>query len=187
MQGYIGRVILFTRVLINGINRIDVLSDPGGGPNTTAGQFSDGGDDSPPLPTDSNLHVPLDKEGRTGIAGHIDTKNTGKALAGEKRIYARDPNGVTIAEVWIHGDGLIELIGPVATVSVSAAGDIIGSNDNGFFHLEEAGDFVGNDARMTTDGDVITSDGISLRGHGHNQANDSANDVQATTGAPNVP
>ena len=69
--------------------------------------------------------------------------------------------------IHLKNTGEIEVKNEGATVSVKTDGLVKGSNDSGYFELQAAGDFVANDATMTVDGDVKTSEGISLRTHTH--------------------
>lgn len=74
-----------------------------------AEHFANSGDDAPPLKGDFAALSDAPGKGSQRVAGYVDPKNKGKALAGEKRIYARAPDGSVAAEIWIHGDGLVEI------------------------------------------------------------------------------
>lgn len=149
----------------------DLKTDPGGGANVTAQHFAPAGDDSNPLPDDYALIIPGQRAGQMSAAGYVDPKNAGITAPGEKRIYARDSSGgVTVehhlkssgeattfnqkANITIAPDGKITVEGPVAKVVISAAGSIKGSNGNGQFELEVAGDFVVNGVIIDTAGNI---------------------------------
>lgn len=149
-MGLIGRILSFVRAERNGARISDVKTDPGGGPNVTAEHFGPPGDDGRPLPGDYVYGAPSPQRGRYAAVGYADPVSEPKAQPGEKRIYARNADGEVVAELWLKNDGAIE-----------------GINANGQFALEAGGAFVANGATMTTDGDVVTSDGISLRAHVH--------------------
>jgi hypothetical protein len=74
-----------------------------------AEHFANSGDDAPPLKDDFAAVEAAPGKGSKRVVGYVDAKNKGKALGGEKRIYARAPNGTVAAEIWIHGDGLVEI------------------------------------------------------------------------------
>jgi prophage tail gpP-like protein len=163
-MGLIAQVKSFTRRVVEGVRFSDVKVDPGGGANITGQHFADAGDDSHPLPTDYALLVKTRQSGVYAPAGYADTINTPKATAGEKRIYARNAAGVAVNEVWLKADG-----------------SVIISNDNGSIELKTDGELLhGSGAKMTADGDVVTSDGISLRSHIHGGVTVGA----GATGAP---
>lgn len=90
------------------------------------------------------------------------------AIHGERRIYSTNQAGdAVMAEIFLKQDGTILV-----------------QNDNGNIELQPSGLVKANDAKILTDGDVETSDGISLRNHTHPQGNDSNNDTQQITGGP---
>ena len=185
MGGLIGKLLSFVRAERNGAQVSDVKNDPGGGPVITAEHFGAPGDDGHPLPADYVYQAPTPQRGRYAALGYVDPLNAPKATAGERRLYSRDPQTREyVAEVWLKSDGEIEIINDLAVLVVRADGSIRGSNSAGYFELESGGDFVANGAKMTTDGDVQTSDGVSLRGHPHNQGPDSDGNTQAATDPP---
>ena len=125
-------VVAFERVSDDNGNGVTVKADIGGENLVNAEQFDGCGDDAPPLPGD---FVSLDDNapgaGAHSVQGFADSKNTGKALGGEKRIYARDPDdGSVVCEIWLKGPGKIsiEALKPGADIELSTAasgGDII--------------------------------------------------------------
>lgn len=183
-MGLVARVLSFIRVTRNGAKISDVKVNPSGGDNITAEHYADAGDDSHPLPTDYVHTEPQAGTGRASALGYADPINTPKAAAGEKRIYGRDASGVAVNEVWLKADGTVLSENAACSFILEPDGEIRGNNANGFFRLWPDGTFAANGAKMTTDGDVLTSGGISLRDHTHAQANDSDGDTQQETGAP---
>lgn len=162
-----GRIVViknFARAIReNGSHVSDVIVDPGGGANITVQHYADPGDDSYPMLTDLGVIIDTPGKGRAKIVGYLDPINTPKTISGEKRIYSRDSNGVSIAEVWLKSDG-----------------SIVGSNLNGNFELKADGSFF-------ISGDVVISGNLSVAGedfitHIHPQGNDSAGDTQVPTG-----
>jgi hypothetical protein len=149
--GLIAKILSFTRIVADGVRSSDVKVDPGGGANITGQHFADAGDDSHPLPTDYVLLVKNRQTGGYSVVGYADPINDPIAAAGEKRIYGRDALGAVVNEMWLKADG-----------------SVIISNANGSIELKTDGELLhGSGAKITTDGDVVTSDGISLRGHIH--------------------
>lgn len=90
---------------------------------------------------------------------------------GEKRVYSTDTdNSAVMASIYLKTDGAIRA-----------------ENDNGYYELQPSGLILANDAQITTDGDVITKNGISLDNHTHAQPNDGNGDSEAETNKPTVP
>jgi len=138
----------------------DIKSDRGSGDNVTAQHFSSPGDDALPLPGDYNALSGATGTGRQTSVGYRDGKNEGKATPGEKRIYARDAEGVLVCEVWLKNTGEVE----ISTVSSGA-------------------DVIINGVRIPADGsDVILANGRSVMHHNHPQGNDSNGDTEQNTG-----
>jgi hypothetical protein len=162
-----GRIVIiknFARALREGGERVsDVIVDPGGGANITVQHYADPGDDSHPVMSDRGVIVGTPGKGRARIVGYADLINTPKALVGDKRIYSRDSNGASIAEIWLKNDG-----------------SIVVSNTNGNFELK-------NDGSIDINGDVVITGNLSVAGkdfitHTHPQANDSGGNVEVPTG-----
>jgi hypothetical protein len=105
-----GIVQSFERVTGDDGQLVDIIVDTGGGRLLTLEHVTDCGDDSPPLAGDSVAISESTGQGAARSAGYVDLKNAGKAIGGEKRIYARDPDdGSVVAEVWLKGTGDIVL------------------------------------------------------------------------------
>ena len=173
-MGRLAVLLSFLRTTKNGAQVSDVKVDPGGGANVTAEHFSAPGDDSHPLPDD---YVALNGDsgtGRESAIGYLDPTNEPKALPGDKRIYARDENGVLIAEIWLKntGEGIISndngsvtlradggviTTTPESTFDAKADGSIKGDNSNGSFELEVNGDFLVNGVTIDTSGNILTA------------------------------
>ena len=172
-MGRIAKLLSFVRVTQNTAKVSDVKVDPGGGPNVTAEHFTAAGDDSHPLPGD---YVALNTDsgsGRESAIGYLDPLNEPKALAGDKRIYARDANGVLIVEVWLKNTGEATIFNangsitlrpdggtvtttPSSTFDAKADGSIKGANGSGSFELQAAGDFFVNGVTIDTSGNIST-------------------------------
>lgn len=147
----------------------DVKSDRGNSDNVTAQHFTTPGDDSHPLPNDYAALSEASGTGRQTVVGYKDASNEPEALPGEKRTYARNASGQVVAQVWARNNGEVSIF-----------------NDAGAFTLEPSGDVVINGVRITVAGDVIAANGVSLIGHTHPQANDSAGNAEQPTGVPIV-
>ena len=151
-MGLIAIVKSFTRVVRDGVKLSDVKLDPDGGSNITGEHFADPGDDSFPLDTDFAAAMPVRRSGSAVPVGYADPINDPVSGPGEKRIYGRDPaTGVVVNQVHLKADG-----------------SILASNDNGSIELKADGEALhGSGAKITADGDIVTSEGISLRNHVH--------------------
>lgn len=141
--------------------------DIGGGDVLRAENFSGAGDDSVPLPGDYAIFVETPESGSYVCVGYIDMKNTKAAAAGEKRIYARSLDGAQIVQLHLKNTGEASLL-----------------NDSGYLTLESGGDVLINGVRITSTGQIITPEGITLNTHIHNQPSDSNGDSEQPTGGP---
>lgn len=206
-MGRIAKLLSFLRVTRNSAKASDVKVDPGGGPNITAEHFAAAGDDSHPLPGD---YVALNTDsgsGRESAIGYLDPLNEPKAQPGDKRIYARDEDGVVIVEIWLKNTGEATVLNengsvtlrpdggtitttPESTFDAKADGSIKGANGNGSFELAVGGDFLVNGVIIDSSGNVTIPTSLSLAGkeiagHDHSQANDSGGNTEADTGPNN--
>src|SRR5690606_13438789 len=109
--------------------------DLGGGNTATAEVFQDPGSDSPPLPGDFCALTPGPQSGELQAVG-FDDLATKKSAGGEKRIYGRSPSGTAVNEVWLKGDGSIEI------TSLIPGGAKIFLKTNGAVEIDGASDFV---------------------------------------------
>lgn len=154
-MGRIAKVLEFVRTIRGGAKVSDTKVDTGGGAIQTADHFSAPGDDAFPLATDYAAIQDVAGTGRGAAVGYADPINAPKALVGEKRIYARDSNGVLIVDIWLKADG-----------SIKAA------NANGNFELRADGTFESNGVTISASGDMdvpnsLKVGGKELNGHDH--------------------
>ena len=187
-MGRLARLLSFIPLERNGAKVSDAKVDTGGGANVTAQHSAPPGDDSQPLPGDLAVLSHDTGTGRETVTGYIDTANSQKAQAGEKRIYARDENGAEIAEVWIKNTGEVKVITPNSSFTAAADGSIIGQNSNGAFELQSGGNFEVNGVTIDTDGNITTpgkveaddvtatSADVTLSTHEHNNGSVAAPD-----------
>lgn len=150
----IGRVLSFVRRVRTGANVSEVTLNQGGDTTKLSEHFSDPGDDSQPLVQDYALASKIPRNGGAAIVGYIDPVNAGKALPGDKRIYARSSSGVPVSEVWLKNDGDVLLSNGNGSVLLKTDGSIKGSNSSGSFELEVGGDFLVNTVRIDTSGNI---------------------------------
>ncbi len=169
MAGVIARVLSTLRVVRDGVSRLEVTADPGGGANITPEHFSPAGDDSVPLPADFLGGILVQGTGRTIASGYVDSKNPGIALGGEVRRYARDENGAIVSSVHLLRDGSIELSSVLGVngLTLGADGSITGFNAAGSFVLVANGDFEVNGAKIDASGEITNAAGIVLGTHVH--------------------
>lgn len=163
-MGRIGKILSFFRTTKRGSQASQVKINQSGGNNITCEHFEDAGSDSFPLNTDYPVIMDIDRSGGLVVVGYLDPLTEKKAQIGEKRIYARDLSGQSICEVWLRNDKTIEI-----------------SNEMGLFKLMANGDFIINGAKITKDGDIISSSGVSLNNHYHSQGNDSNGNTEQDT------
>jgi len=123
-MGLIAIIKSFTRTIRNGSNITDVKCDPGGRPLGTYEHFADPGDDSFPMLEDFVAAMPTQRTGRKIAVGYMDTVNAPKATEGDKRIYARDVDGVAICEVWLKSSGAVVLSTPNSSAEWTQLGGL---------------------------------------------------------------
>jgi hypothetical protein len=125
------QVMSSTRVHDEDGHGVDVTVDPGGGDLTTVSHFASSGDDAPPLGVDFTALTDASGTGSENAVGYADVLNAGKAAPGEKRIYARDAEGVVKADLWLKGDGTIIATNAGGTITLSPDGvlHVAGSSD----------------------------------------------------------
>lgn len=146
-MGRIAKLLSFVRNSKNGTKVSDVKVDPGGGPNITAEHFASPGDDSNPLPGDYVALSSSTGAGRESAIGYLDPLNEPKALSGDKRIYARDADGVAVVELWLKNTG-----------------DAILSNTNGSLVLLANGTVMINGVSIDKNGNVTIPNSLTLGG-----------------------
>jgi hypothetical protein len=86
--------------------------------------------------------IPVKSNGRNIASGYLDSKNTPKALPGDKRIYARNSSGDVVVELWLKNEGSAIL-----------------TNNSGTLTLESDGKFNINGVIIDTSGNITTSSG----------------------------
>lgn len=106
----------------------------------------------PPLPGDSAAHVDGSETGTIQITGYHDPENPSTAKPGERRTYARAPDGTIVAEIFAKQNGDIK-------ITSLLAGGIIDLNG---LKIDQSGN-------LTTPGEVTaktaTSGGVGLSTH----------------------
>lgn len=122
----VARVLSAERVNGDEGEGVDVKVDPGGGDTTVVPHFADLGDDSLPLSTDYAALADSSGMGAEHITGYADVQNEGKAKPGEKRIYARRPDGSVACDVWLKGDESIAItFGAGGSLACKPNGDVV--------------------------------------------------------------
>lgn len=92
----------------DGAQILEVKVDAGDGDACTVEHFGPAGDDSPPLPeVDFAQLVETTGAGAEAAVGYRDTQNPSVAAKGERRLYARNAAGETVAVLWLKGDGTV--------------------------------------------------------------------------------
>lgn len=169
-MGLIGRVIEFGKR----IARFDV----GGGEELTARQFLAAGEDSQPLPTDRVALLRIPGAKRMIAVGYWDMNlGDGLALAGERRLYARDANGEPVCQLWLRNDGSVLIDNEMVAFELKPDGSASLANDPGSLALAPDGTFTINGAEIAPDGTIsspvavvapsVEAAGKELAGHLH--------------------
>lgn len=128
-MGFVGRVVSFERTVVDGAQAPEVSVDRDGDEVVTAFHFSAPGDDAPPLPGDL-VHLGEGAgAGAVDALGYQDPATAGSAAPGERRLYARSADGAVAVELWLKGDGSVELLTGDTAIVVNADGVRLGSRD----------------------------------------------------------
>lgn len=171
-MGRVAAVLEFVRALRGPVKVSDVKVDYGGGDIRTPEHFADAGDDSFPLPTDFVVTVAQAGTGRESAVGYLDPLNEQKSTAGDKRIYARDPEtGAQVVEVWLKSDGSATLANALGSIVLQVDGTV---NINGVT-IDKDGNVVIPTSLMLA--------GKEIAGHDHDIAGGSS--APGPTGANN--
>lgn len=177
-MGRIARLLEFTRTVISGgsatvnvsVAKVDLSINEVVSPD----HYASPGDDSFPIQGDTVYTDDVDGTGKIAAVGYMDTKNTSKALIGEKRIYARDANGDAIGEVYLkntgeivtenangsltlQADGTIKGVTGTAIFTVNVDGSIKGENGSGSFELQAGGTVSINGLTIDPSGNLTTT------------------------------
>lgn len=123
-MGRLAIVISSARGTEEGSHVLEVKCDPNDGDIVTAAHFSASGDDAPPLPGDTAALEDSTGEGAEQVSGYLDTRNAGLAAPGEKRIFARDPDGNIVAEVHLFGSGTLRIENAEGFIEIADSGTV---------------------------------------------------------------
>ena len=139
--------------------------DLGAGNTRKAQEFKTPGDDSAPLPEhDWPLAVPSTRSGSQVIAGYATAEEERLAQPGERRLYARDAEGVEVSSIWLKNDGSVTVENENTQVTVGPDGDVAMSNDNGGIELGANGDVTINGVTIKADGTIDAPGDIEAGG-----------------------
>lgn len=191
-MGLIGRFLEFIRTTRGDDKVSDVTLDPGGGANITGEHFASAGDDTFPLATDKAIAVAIPRDGGYVVVGYLDTKLAPVALAGDKRIHARDADGVSVIQLWLKNDSTGLLSNANGALELKPDGSIRGSNASGYFELRADGVFEVNGATIDMTGKITSPtgvvapsmvvDGKELKDHVHEGSPTAATGAKSNTG-----
>lgn len=155
------------------------------GDNNIVEMFQSAGDDSPPLPGDNVALIDSQRQGGRVAVGVIDHKNEGIAVAGEKRIYARDSAGAIVSELHLKGDGSFSINDKTGNYAFS-----IDASGNALLNCKTWSVVASGNITETSTGHEITSATLTNNStnigdsHFHDQPADSNGDTEANTGGP---
>jgi hypothetical protein len=160
-----GIVQFFERSVKDGVPVVDVQVDTGGGRLLTIDHEGSSGSDCPPLAGDYAAISAATGAGAARSAGYTDPKNAGKALGGEHRSYARDPQtGEAVCEVWLKGPGRVVI------TALKAGADIELSTKPSGGVIDLNGVKIDANGNITTPGEVTAKLGstpVKLTTHQH--------------------
>lgn len=100
-----------------------------------------------------------------GNAKPIDPDNV--VLENDKSIVTLKPNGDTVlanpkVTITSLADGNVKITNGTGTFTMSPSGEIGGQNGGGAFKLEASGQLLCNGARITTNGRIVTAQGVDM-------------------------
>lgn len=124
--------------------------------NQLCEQLAPSGDDSPAIPEDRCLMIPIEGTGNFVVAAVL-SKSQG-AEPGDKLIYSRDPDsGDVMSKIWLHNDGSIEIeVKDATTISLSGELSVV-CEDKASFEAKGKVDIKGSD--VTVNGNVKLTGG----------------------------
>ena len=154
VSGIIGKLLSFTRVVRNDAKLSDVKVDVGGGDILTAEYTHPSGDDSFPLPGDYPSAIRIPRSGRILVVGFVETDAQQKALAGDKRLYARNSDREEVVELWLKSDGTALLDNENGSSELRPDGSFRIQNGNGYIELLANGTVNINGTTINPAGDV---------------------------------
>jgi hypothetical protein len=170
-MGRIGKVIksYIDKLSGSGTNAQFSSVEEFAGDQRTVQVFGPCNEDFAPPENCKTLNIPLGRgRGFLISAAYHNQQIEPVALPGERILYSTNQAGDTVmVKVHFKQDGTLRI-----------------ENSSGYLELQPSGLIKANDAEIKTDGDIETSDGISLRNHTHPQGNDSDGDTEVDTGVP---
>ena len=184
-MGRIANVLTFVPGIRRNAKVTAVVCDSGGGYLVTAQNFSVPGEDSPPLTGDYALLVETTATGDITVAGYVDPSNTQVALAGERRMYARNTDGLIVATVHLKQTGEATVFNSKASATIKPDGSATMTNGSGTMTMLDNGDFNINGVVIKPNGSIIVPSSLTLAGKeiaGHTHPVTTA---PGTTGANN--
>lgn len=129
-MGRIARVVSTKRSVDQGVQVVEIVVDTGGGNTVTVDHFDGAGEDALPLPDDLVTLEEGDGTGNLIAVAYHDPKNAGAAAGGERRTYARGPDGSVVAEIWAKGDGTVRIRSIKAGSKIDLNGFVIDQQGN---------------------------------------------------------
>ena len=125
-MGWVARVFSFARLTRRQDAKVPVVKgNPGAGANATMEHFSAAGDDSPPLDGDYVAAMDIPRSGGKVAVGSLDPRTAGISLPGEKRIFARSPDGTQVSQIYMLQDGNILIQNDVGSILITPAGIVV--------------------------------------------------------------
>ncbi len=135
-MGFIAKILsVTTNALRNEFEFTELKVDPSKGAVVTTPQIGPPGEDSPALPGDFMVGVPVQRTGNHVAVGVYDPANPGQAAPGEVRRYARDLTGRIVATVWLRNSGAVEVSNDAGSVTLGADGSVRLANTAGSVEL----------------------------------------------------
>lgn len=170
MLGRVGTVVeISEEVNDDGAKIQNTMLDMGGDINNNIDgeHFTDPGNDSQPLPIDyAMLHPTTEDNGNSGVViGYQDVTTDKLAKPGEKRIYARDENGVVVAEVYLKNSGELLIKNDEGSITIAPDGSITITNSGGASIVAQSGGDVVINGTTFKAGGVIESTTATFSGN----------------------
>jgi hypothetical protein len=129
-MGRLAVVVSTKRLVVEGSQVVELVVDTGGGNTVTVDHFDGAGEDALPLPGDLIALEEGDGAGNLLAVAYHDSKNAGTAAEGERRTYARGPDGAVVAEIWAKGSGDIKIRSIKAGGKIDLNGFVIDQQGN---------------------------------------------------------
>lgn len=165
------------------VDQVEV--DLGGEDTLTVDYLMPAGEDSQPLPGDWVQLVKGKGTGKYSAVAYVDLSNPRDAAQGEKRMYARMPEGAVVSNIDMINNGRVQIRNENGTIVLFDTGQIDLQNANGFIRLLQDGTVNINGVTIAPDSAITGPNGLLLNNRQVHDHDHNAGPVGGLTGVNN--